>query len=59
MLLVGFMATVVLGVVPLALGIHFGVTALIVLGAVACLVLPIGAPIAVRVVLRRVRPLRR
>jgi hypothetical protein len=59
MLFFGLVASVLLGVVPLAVGIQLGAPALIVLGAVGCLVLPAGGPVAVRVVLRRVRPLMR
>jgi len=58
MILVGLLATVLLGVIPLALGLQAGATALVGLGAVGCLLLPVGAPLAVRAVLRRLRPLR-
>jgi hypothetical protein len=41
------------------LGLHLGVTALLALGAVGCIVLPVGVPVLVGTVLRRVRPLMR
>lgn len=56
MLVLGLVATVVLGALPLALGLHFGATALLAVGAAGCLVLPVGAPVIVRSVLRRTRP---
>jgi hypothetical protein len=59
MILLGLAATVLLGAAPLALGLHFGVTALVVVGALGCLVLPVGVPLVVGMVLRRVRPLMR
>ena len=57
MVLVGLVSTVLLGAVPLALGLHLQLTALIVLGAVGCLVLPLAGPVTVRVVLAHARPL--
>lgn len=57
MIVVGLVATVLFGVVPLAIGIHAGVTSLLVVGALGCVLLPVGAPLAVRTVLRRTRPL--
>jgi len=58
MVLVGLLATVLLGVIPLALGLQAGASALVGLGAAGCLLLPVGAPLVVRAVLRRLRPLR-
>lgn len=58
MILVGLVVTVLLGVLPLALGLQSGATALAVLGATGCLLLPVGAPLVVRAVLRWLRPLR-
>ncbi|MEJ2884932.1 hypothetical protein [Actinomycetospora aeridis] len=57
MIVVGLVATVLFGVVPLGIGLHAGAVPLLVAGAVGCLVLPAGAPLAVRAVLRRTRPL--
>ncbi|WP_433786138.1 DUF3040 domain-containing protein [Actinomycetospora sp. CA-101289] len=58
MVLLGLAATVLLGVIPLALGLQAGAPALVLLGTTGCLLLPVGAPLAVRGVLRRLRPLR-
>lgn len=58
MILAGLLATVLLGVIPLALGLQAGASALVGLGAAGCLLLPLGAPLVVRAVLRRLRPLR-
>lgn len=57
MIVVGLVATVLFGIVPLAIGLHAGVVSLLVVGAVGCVVLPAGAPLAVRAILRHVRPL--
>jgi hypothetical protein len=57
MIVVGLVATVLLGVVPLGIGLHAGVTSLLVVGALGCVLLPAGAPLAVRAILRRTRPL--
>jgi hypothetical protein len=57
MIMIGLAATLLLGALPLALGLHLQVTALLVVGAVGCLVLPLAGPVAVRVVLMRIRPL--
>ncbi|MEJ2861377.1 DUF3040 domain-containing protein [Actinomycetospora flava] len=57
MIVVGLVSTVLFGVVPLAIGIHAGVTSLMVVGALGCVLLPAGAPLAVRAFLRRHRPL--
>jgi hypothetical protein len=56
MMLVGFVATLVLGVVPLALGIQTQLTVLLTLGAVGVAVAPVLVPSLVRLVLHRVRP---
>jgi hypothetical protein len=58
MVLAGLLATVLFGVIPLALGLQSGASALVALGAAGCLLLPVGAPQVVRAVLRRLRPLR-
>lgn len=58
MVLVGLLATVLLGVIPLALGLQADAAGLVALGATGCLLLPVGAPLVVRAVLRRLRPLR-
>ncbi|GAA4793010.1 hypothetical protein GCM10023200_30830 [Actinomycetospora chlora] len=55
----GLVATVVLGALPLVLGLHLGVPALVVIGAVGCVALPVGVPILLGTVLRRMRPLLR
>lgn len=57
MVAVGVLATVLLGILPLALGLQIGVVALLVLGAIGSVVLPLGAPLAVRALLRRTRPM--
>jgi hypothetical protein len=57
MVLAGLVVTVLCGVLPLALGVQAGATALVVLGATGCLVLPVAAPLTVRAVLRWRRPL--
>lgn len=57
MIVVGLVATVLLGVVPLAIGLHAGAMPLLVAGALGCALLPVGAPLLVRTVLRRARPL--
>ena len=57
MLGVGLLLTLVLGVVPLAVGLHLQVTALLLVGAIGCAVLPPAGPLTTRAVLRRVRPL--
>ena len=49
-------ATVLLGAVPLGLGLHLSSGALIVLGAIGCVLLPVVVPLALVLVLRRVRP---
>jgi hypothetical protein len=58
MILGALVATVLLGVIPLALGLQVGASALVGLGAAGCLLLPVAAPPAIRAVLRRLRPLR-
>jgi hypothetical protein len=57
MIIVGLVATVLLGVLPLALGLAHALAGLAVVGAVGCLLLPVGAPLAVRALLRHRRPL--
>lgn len=57
MIVIGLVGTVLFGTVPLAIGLHAGVLSLLVAGGIGCVVLPVGAPLAVRAVLRRVRPL--
>lgn len=54
---IGLVATVLLGIVPLGLGLHRHSTALLATGGVGLLVLPLLVPVVVRVVVRRVRPL--
>ena len=58
-LVLGMVAAVVLGAVPLVLGLHLGSIVLAVIGAVGCLLLPVGVPLLLRTVLSRTRPLRR
>ncbi|HSK61942.1 MAG TPA: DUF3040 domain-containing protein [Actinomycetospora sp.] len=58
MILGGLLATVLLGMIPLALGMQAGATALVGLGAAGCLLLPVAAPLGMRAVLWRLRPLR-
>lgn len=53
----GLLATVVLGVLPLAVGLHTGIVALLAVGALGCVVLPVAVPLSVRAVVRRRRPL--
>lgn len=57
MIVIGVVATVVLGIVPLALGVHAQVLALMIVGAVGCVLMPVATPLAVRRLLRHVRPL--
>ncbi|MDD7968738.1 DUF3040 domain-containing protein [Actinomycetospora lemnae] len=57
MIVVGLVATVLLGVLPLGVGLQTGIVALVVVGAAGTLLLPVGAPLAVRAFLRHVRPL--
>ena len=57
MAVVGVLVTLLLGIVPLALGLHTGVIALLVVGAIGCAVLPVAVPLAVRVLVRRARPM--
>ena len=59
MLLAGVVTTLLLGVVPLAIGVHTGSVVLLVVGALGSTLLPAGAPLAVRIVLHRTRPLMR
>ena len=57
MTLLGLLATILVGVVPLAVGLHTGLVVLTWIGAAGCALLPVLVPLAVRLVLRRVRPL--
>ncbi|MEJ2869045.1 DUF3040 domain-containing protein [Actinomycetospora sp. OC33-EN08] len=57
MTLVGFVATLVLGVVPLAVGIHLQAAGLLTLGAVGTAFTPVVVPPLVGLVLGRLRPL--
>jgi len=57
MIVIGLVSTVLFGVVPLGIGLHAGAVPLLVVGALGCVLLPVGAPLAVRAVLRRTRPL--
>lgn len=59
MLIAGLVTTLLLGVVPLAIGVHTGSVVLLVIGALGSTLLPAGAPLAVRIVLHRMRPLMR
>lgn len=47
-IVVAALATVLLGVVPLAVGVHTGVLALLIVGAVSCVVLPVAIPACAR-----------
>ncbi len=57
MIIVGFLATVLFGVLPLAVGLGSGLTVLFLVGGFGCTVLPVAAPLVVRGVIRRVRPM--
>lgn len=57
MMLVGLLTTVLLGVLPLAVGLHTGFVLLLVVGALGCTVLPVASPFVVRRVVLRRRPL--
>lgn len=57
MTLLGFVATVLLGLVPLALGIHLQAAVLLTLGAIGTAFSPVIVPPVVGVVLGRLRPL--
>jgi hypothetical protein len=56
MMLVGFVATVNLGVVPLAVGIQAQLAALLVIGAIGIAFVPVTVPPTVGVLLNRLRP---
>ncbi|HEY2225502.1 DUF3040 domain-containing protein [Actinomycetospora sp.] len=56
MMLVGFVATLVLGMVPLALGVQTQITVLLTLGAVGIAFTPVTVPPLVGLVLGRLRP---
>ncbi|MCD2188902.1 DUF3040 domain-containing protein [Actinomycetospora soli] len=57
MTLLGFVATVLLGLIPLTLGIHLQAAVLLTLGAIGTAFSPVLVPPVVGVVLARVRPL--
>ena len=56
MMLVGFVATLLLGVVPLAVGIQAQLAALLIIGAVGIAFVPVTVPPTVRLLLTRLRP---
>lgn len=56
MVLAGLVATLVLGVVPLAVGLQYGIMALLAVGAVGIALLPVFVPAVVGLVLARLRP---
>ena len=56
MMLTGLVATLLLGIVPLALGIQIQITALLTFGAIGIAFAPVVVPSLVGVVLGRVRP---
>jgi hypothetical protein len=56
MMLVGFLATLVLGVVPLALGVQTQITVLLTVGAIGIAFVPVVVPPVVGLVLGRMRP---
>jgi hypothetical protein len=57
MIVAGLLTTLLLGVLPLAVGLQTGLVVLLVLGVLGCTVLPIAAPLVVRRVVLRLRPL--
>lgn len=57
MVVAGVLATLVLGVVPLALGVQLHLVEMLAVGALGCLLMPVGAPCLVRLIVGRVRPL--
>lgn len=57
MIVVGLVATVLLGVLPLALGLAHTLAGLTAVGVLGCLLLPVAAPLTVRALLRHLRPL--
>lgn len=57
MALVGAVATLLLGIVPLAVGVSSHAVELLTLGALCCAVLPVAAPVVTGRVLGHVRPL--
>ena len=56
-IVVGLLVTLAAGVVPLAIGLHLHSDALLTVGAIGLIVLPVAVPLAVRGVVRRIRPL--
>jgi hypothetical protein len=59
MIVAGLLTTLLLGVLPLAVGLQTGLVVLLVLGVLGCTVLPVAAPLIVRRVVVRFRPLMR
>ncbi|GLZ50434.1 DUF3040 domain-containing protein [Actinomycetospora sp. NBRC 106378] len=57
MTLVAFVVTVLVGLVPLILGIHLQATALLTVGAIGTAFAPVVVPPVVGVILSRLRPL--
>ncbi|MDL5155824.1 DUF3040 domain-containing protein [Actinomycetospora termitidis] len=57
MTLLGFVATLVLGIVPLVVGIHLQAAGLLTLGAIGTAFTPVVVPPVVGLVLGRLRPL--
>ncbi|WP_018334127.1 DUF3040 domain-containing protein [Actinomycetospora chiangmaiensis] len=57
MMLLGFVATVLLGLIPLALGIHLQAAVLLTFGAIGTAFSPVVVPPLAGVVLSRIRPL--
>ena len=53
----GLLATLLLGVLPLALGVQLGLVALLVPGLVGCVAFPVVVPLLVRRLVVRHRPL--
>ncbi|MCD2192237.1 DUF3040 domain-containing protein [Actinomycetospora endophytica] len=56
MMLVGFLATLLLGVVPLALGVQTQITVLLTFGAIGIAFVPVIVPPMVGLMLGRMRP---
>jgi hypothetical protein len=56
MMLVGFLATLLLGVIPLALGVQTQITVLLTVGAIGIAFIPVVVPPVVGFVLGRMRP---
>lgn len=56
MMLVGLVATILLGIVPLMVGMHTQAVSLLTVGAVGMAFVPVTVPLVVGLILRRVRP---